>query len=557
MSVTGNGHGIGVPPPLAPDADVELDAAGAGQAPIDASRSPTGRGPGSADLGAPLTDPAARTAGSDAASPPPADLGNIDHSNIDHSSIDHSTIDHSGEVLTAAHAEARERAEGGDLTGARTLLEEALAAGELRHGRDHPQLAPLMVDLATIARNVGNLTEAQNQLRRAYGIVVATAGPEHATSLSIEGRLAAVNYRLGEPTEAYDWHIADVGSRVLGPEHPAVRGAQQRLAATPVHEEQTPPVEAPPDEWPRSYAAIGYAQPPPGYQPPGVAEFDPVATDDAGGWAPGYAPVEAADLTGHPDDTRYPDVTGYPADTGYPTSTRYAADVPYVPGAIRAPAIHAVEPPPREFGQVDVWADPVGAIRRTRGHAGGVALVASLGLAIIAAAVVIAYQLFGPGSPSPTTATQPTSTPAGSVTASPSPTQPDSPSPSSSAAGSPVSGVGLPPAQVKLKDDGGSVTLTWLDPSGGRVPFIVSFGRVGEAAGPEVSVPAGRTSQTIVGLNPRYNYCFTVAAVWAADMVMSSTQTCTNRAATTTMFTEFRSGDRPPRMGQAWARCEF
>src|SRR5262245_56609963 len=111
------------------------------------------------------------------------------------------------EALTTAHAEGRERAEAGDLTGARTLMEDALASGELRLGRDSPRLAPLMVDLATIARNVGNLTEAQNQLRRAYGIVVSSAGPDHEMSLSIEGRLATVCHRLGEPTEAYDWHL--------------------------------------------------------------------------------------------------------------------------------------------------------------------------------------------------------------------------------------------------------------------------------------------------------------------------------------------------------------
>ena len=133
----------------------------------------------------------------------------------------------------AAHTEGRHRAEAGDLTGARTLLEDALAAGELRLGRDDPSLAPLMIDLATIARHVGNLTEAQNQLRRAYAVVVASAGPDDPTALSIEGRLAAVSYRLGEPTDAYDWHIADVGTRVLGADHPAVRGAQQRLDEGP------------------------------------------------------------------------------------------------------------------------------------------------------------------------------------------------------------------------------------------------------------------------------------------------------------------------------------
>jgi hypothetical protein len=125
------------------------------------------------------------------------------------------------EALATAHSEARSRAESGDLTGARTLIEDALAVGEVRLGHAHPRLAPLMVDLATIARNLGNLTEARTQLRRAYAIIVAASGPEHATALSIEGRLAAVTYRLGEPTEAYDWHLADVGARVLGEEHPA------------------------------------------------------------------------------------------------------------------------------------------------------------------------------------------------------------------------------------------------------------------------------------------------------------------------------------------------
>jgi hypothetical protein len=113
------------------------------------------------------------------------------------------------------------------------MIEDALATGELRLGREHPSLVPLMVDLATIARRLGNLTEARNQLRRAYAVVAAVGGADHPTALSIEGRIAAVGYRLGENTEVYDRHLADVGVRVLGPEHPAIRGALQRLGQTP------------------------------------------------------------------------------------------------------------------------------------------------------------------------------------------------------------------------------------------------------------------------------------------------------------------------------------
>ncbi len=145
--------------------------------------------------------------------------------------------------LADAHAQARLLAEGGDLTGARSRIEQALASGELRLGEDDHRLVPLMVDLATIARRLGNLTEARNQLRRAYAVIVASAGPEHASSLSIEGRLAAVVYRLGEPTEAYDWHLTDAGRRVLGADHPAVRGAQNRLAASA---QPAPPLSVPP-----------------------------------------------------------------------------------------------------------------------------------------------------------------------------------------------------------------------------------------------------------------------------------------------------------------------
>jgi hypothetical protein len=429
--------------------------------------------------------------------------------------------DMSWEVLSSAHAQARQRAEAGDLTGARTLLEEALATGELHHGRDHPQLAPLMVDLATIARNVGNLTEAQNQLRRAYGIVVSAAGPEHATSLSIEGRLAAVNYRLGEPTEAYDWHIADVGARVLGAEHAAVRGAQQRLAATPVHEEQTPPVEAP--AWPAS-AAEPYAD----YA--GMDSYAPEHYDQGGGWAP-------ASSYSHP--ASYPAVDPPYAQAGYAPS-------PSDPGVFirQSPTL-----PPREYapaeawpGAAEAWPGPPGAPGgawpgapvepiagpRVRGHGGGVALVASFGLAIIAAAGVIAYQVFGPA-PS-RAASPPTSAPT-SVVATTSPSAP--PSPSAPTTTGPYAGTGLPPGQLTLKDQGTAVTLTWLDPSGGQVPFIVEGGRSDAAASPIVTVPAGRTTQTIYGLNPRFDYCFTVAAVWSTDLIQASPQTCTKRALST------------------------
>jgi hypothetical protein len=85
---------------------------------------------------------------------------------------------------------------------------------------------------------------------------------------------------------------------------------------------------------------------------------------------------------------------------------------------------------------------------------------------------------------------------------------------------------------VVMKDDGYSVTLSWLDPSAGSVPFIVTGGRVGEPTTPVASVAPGHTTQTLYGLNPKYDYCYTVAAVWSTDLVQPSPQVCTKRAST-------------------------
>ena len=376
------------------------------------------------------------------------------------------------DMLSGPHADARKRAEDGDLTGARTMLEEALTAGELRLGRHDPRLAPLMVDLATIARNLGNLTEAQSQLRRAYGIVVASSGPDNATALSIEGRLAAITYRLGEPTEPYDWHLTNVGGRILGPDHPAIRGALQRLTMAQA---------APPPE-PVAYEGYDSDEP----------------TEQEPGFAPHYVPSShAAGVY----DRREP------------------------PGYEPAGDIYVVGPPPRQYQEVEVYEEPPSPppARRRRGHGGGVALVASLGLTIFVAAVVIAMQLFGPArDPDVGAVTEPAPTVAPSDAV---PTRPD-PTTASASVGP------LPPTDVALRDEGGSVTLTWVDPSGGRVPFIVAGGRVDTTPAPLETVPVGRTTSTIYGLNVRYDYCFTVAAVWSAEVIAPSIRACTHRLST-------------------------
>ncbi|WP_229400353.1 fibronectin type III domain-containing protein [Micromonospora okii] len=90
---------------------------------------------------------------------------------------------------------------------------------------------------------------------------------------------------------------------------------------------------------------------------------------------------------------------------------------------------------------------------------------------------------------------------------------------------------GPPPGELKLRDDGGTIALTWTDPSSGAVPFMVAGGRTGQKLGVMATVDPGQTSYTVNGLNARVDYCFTVLAVYSTDAFATSGQVCTERGA--------------------------
>lgn len=393
--------------------------------------------------------------------------------------------------LGTAHARARALAENGDLTGARSMIEEALAVGELRLGRDHAALVPLMVDLATIARRLGNLTEARNQLRRAYGVVVAIGGADHPTALSIEGRIAAVGYRLGEPTDAYDRHLADVGLRVLGAEHPAIRGALQRLGLTP------PPAAVPAHSSPAS------PPPPSAADPPSVA--DPSSGADR---SSGADPWSGADPSSGADSD--PDAAPIPVAVLAPAQSEVA---PVSPPPVPLPAV--VERDlygPALEGDIFVPArgDELTVRAPRRPNRRGTALVISLVTVMLVAGTIVALQLLSPGggptAPGPVSGQTPGTT-----------TRPPA----------------RAPTGLTLTDRAGTVTLTWGDPSGGEVPFVVSGAAEGDELAVLETVPAGRTSATVLGTDPGVDYCFTVAAVWSATVILESAQACTERVPAT------------------------
>ncbi|MFI6784426.1 tetratricopeptide repeat protein [Micromonospora sp. NPDC050276] len=91
---------------------------------------------------------------------------------------------------------------------------------------------------------------------------------------------------------------------------------------------------------------------------------------------------------------------------------------------------------------------------------------------------------------------------------------------------------GAAPGDLRLRDDSTTITLTWTDPSGGAVPFMVAAGRAGQALGVIATVDPGRTSYTVNGLNSRVDHCFTVLAVYSTDSFATSGQVCTARERT-------------------------
>ncbi|MEU8263142.1 fibronectin type III domain-containing protein [Micromonospora sp. NPDC048999] len=105
--------------------------------------------------------------------------------------------------------------------------------------------------------------------------------------------------------------------------------------------------------------------------------------------------------------------------------------------------------------------------------------------------------------------------------------EPAPPEPTPTGVGPKVSGP--PPTDLRLQDEGTTITVTWSDPTDGVAPFVVAGGRAGQKLGVMATVDAGETRYTINGLSPKLNYCFTVLAVYSTDTYATSGQVCTDR----------------------------
>jgi hypothetical protein len=461
---------------------------------------------------------------------------------------------------------------------ARDLLEPAADVAAIRLGPDDPAVVETQRRLATVHREMGELTSARRVLEEALDGGLLALGDADPLILLISAELGAIADELGNKHEARRnlARVARFGPGVLGADHPYVRTSQRYLGM------EVPPVRvtttAPEPDWYPADApagsgagAEGAGEVPPAVVPvePGVyrpaPREDPAVVDEqvardeqvASGrgavWAtdqttvadrppvpgrPGPIPVQPTGPTqpgtmpnrpgsvptqpgapaqpgmpAHPGVPNPPGMPGRPAGPVGPGTmpSQRPADGWYAAPA--APDRRAAAPYPEDPGATEPydWAAPgahwdgdrfAGPRRRSRGPLIAMALIT---LVVVAAGVVIGIVAFH--------------RPSASGTASPA---------TSSAP------VHVAPTDVRLRDDGVSVTLTWADPTSGRVPFLIAGGRAGQAAQPFQTLPAGQTTYTLNALNPAVDYCFTVVAVYSTNELATSALVCTQRGGSVT-----------------------
>ena len=88
---------------------------------------------------------------------------------------------------------------------------------------------------------------------------------------------------------------------------------------------------------------------------------------------------------------------------------------------------------------------------------------------------------------------------------------------------------GPAPSDVRMRDYGSSVKLSWVDPANGRASFVVTGGRPGEQLRPMGQVGPTSTSFDLNGLNADLDYCFAIVAVYSTSQFSTSPQLCTSR----------------------------
>ncbi|MGW6892075.1 tetratricopeptide repeat protein [Streptomyces chartreusis] len=120
----------------------------------------------------------------------------------------------------------------GQLTEAETELRAVLDTCTRELGPEHPTTLTSRNNLALALRDLGQLTEAETELRAVLNLRTRVLGPEHPNTLTSRNSRAHVWRELGQLTEAETElrAVLDTCTRVLGPEHPITLTSRNNLA---------------------------------------------------------------------------------------------------------------------------------------------------------------------------------------------------------------------------------------------------------------------------------------------------------------------------------------
>ena len=240
-----------------------------------------------------------------------------------------------------------------------------------------------------------------------------------------------------------------------------------------------------------------------GPRPP-VAGAPPHPTSSAPGWVGATAPPGTGGAGVYVPPARQDANAGTPSESGVGAWPPPPSALPDEGGWLGPPMVD-FPPPPDEFEIARQHASArrfAGDLRPTSARRNGLAVIlitlAVLGVAA-GSALVLASR-----SPKPPVASS-SAVPTNAITTVP--------------AGAPTN--------VGLTDNATSVTLTWADPTGGTVQFLVAgTGPNGEKLKAQ-NVPAGLTTATFSRLDPSKHYCFVVAAVYNVNRVPPAAPVCT------------------------------
>jgi hypothetical protein len=397
--------------------------------------------------------------------------------------------------LLAARQRAQALADSGDLGQARAVLEHAADLGRANLGEDDPDVLLTAQQLAGVHLRADDPSAARRVLEEAYAAGQWRLGDADPVMVAISFDLGVVAEEMENRHEARRafGRVAAHGPAALGADHWAVVRARSYLGEDPptvrmeLPAEQLQQFQIPPQrEAPHDQQALVRPQQQPVVEPqpryfPGPPPADHLHSQPA---PPYSAPPQPVPPSYHPPAT--PPGDGYhrpppPAPVHFEQS-RYDQPPPG-PQIISAPPITSATPASSGDSSYS---------RRAPAVFAAIAAVLGVIIAVVALVVVLADRGDDPDSDVPTLS-------------------------------------GPAPSDVRMRDYGSSVRLSWADPANGRASFVITGGRPGEQLRPMGQVGPTTTTFDLQGLNADLDYCFAIVAVYTTSQFSTSTQTCTSR----------------------------